>query len=316
MEDIRIVFLGTPDFAVESLHRIVDHQIQVLAVVTTPDKPAGRGLKIRESAVKAFAVSHDIPVLQPDDLKDPHFIEQLRSYNANLFVVVAFRKLPDEVWSMPALGTFNLHASLLPQYRGAAPINHAIMNGEKSTGVTTFFLNSGIDTGKIILNREQEIGPDETAGELHDRLMSSGAELVIETIEAIASGQCTPQNQPTAISPLKTAQRLFRAHGRIDWTKSASEVHNHVRGLSPYPGAWGILRTEGHESEIKIQRSGLVPGNHSLRPGQVVVTDDKRLLVACSDGMIALLTVQPAGKKSMNIREFINGLRSTELEFL
>lgn len=316
MKDIRIVFMGTPEFAVEALRRIVDYPFQVVAVVTVPDKPAGRGLKVKESAVKSFAVARGIPVLQPDNLREEAFIEQLQSYQANLFVVVAFRKLPDEIWSMPPLGTFNLHASLLPQYRGAAPINHAVMNGERFTGVTTFFLNSGIDTGKIILNSQLEIAPDETAGELHDRLMNKGAGLVIETIALIAGKQCLPKEQPTATSELKKAPRLFREHCRINWNQDATSVHNHIRGLSPYPGAWAVIQTGKQESEIKILKSAIATLNQSSEPGQAEITEDSRLLVACSDGFIELLMVQPAGKKSMNSREYINGLRSSELRFL
>jgi len=315
MEDIRIVFMGTPDFAVESLRSLIESQFRVLAVVTVPDKPAGRGLKVKESSVKSYAVAQGIPVLQPGNLVDPIFIDQLRSFKANLFVVVAFRKLPDEVWQMPSLGTFNLHASLLPQYRGAAPINHAVMNGEQMTGVTTFFLNSGIDTGKIILNRIIEIGPDETAGELHDRLMSEGASLVIETMNAIASGNCYPKDQPSIDGPLKKAPRLFREHCRIDWNKTTNEVHNHIRGLSPYPGAWSVLKIKEQTQEIKLLRSGVADAEHKLMPGQARISEDSKLLVGCADGVIALLVVQPAGKKSMSTNEFINGLRSTELTF-
>ncbi|HPG32310.1 MAG: methionyl-tRNA formyltransferase [Lentimicrobiaceae bacterium] len=315
-KNIRIVFMGTPEFAVETLQMITAHKYDIAAVVTVPDKPAGRGLKVRESAVKSFAVKQGIPVLQPANLKDPEFLHQLSRFGANLFIVVAFRKLPEEVWAMPALGTFNLHASLLPQYRGAAPINHAVMNGEDITGVTTFFLNSGIDTGKIILNRALPIEPDETAGELHDRLMKTGAELVIETIESIASGHCQPQDQPVVDSKIKSAPRLFREHTRITWNRPRLDVHNQIRGLSPYPGAWAILKTEKAENEIKILRSSLSEKQDIAEPGHVIISDHTKISVACLDGYIDLKIVQPAGKKSMNSTEFINGLKSTELRFL
>ena len=315
MEKIRIVFMGTPEFAVESLRQLIEHQFDIAAVVTVPDKPAGRGLKLRESAVKNFAISHKLPVLQPERLKDPDFIAQLDSFQANLFIIVAFRKLPDEIWTMPRLGTFNLHASLLPQYRGAAPINHAIINGESISGVTTFFLNSGIDTGKIIMSRAVPIGPDETAGDLHDKLMVAGSSLVIETVEAIASGNCILKDQPPATSGLKAAPRIFREQCLIDWSKPAREVHNLIRGLSPYPGAYSVIKTDKGLSEIKILRSLIADNPEDKMPGETLKINGDRLLVSCAGGFIEILQLQAAGKKAMSAGEFLRGTRSEVLQF-
>ncbi len=315
MNKLRIVFMGTPEFAVEPLRQLIDHNFEIVAVVTVPDKPAGRGLKLKESAVKQFAVSRNIPVLQPESLKNPDFIIALQSLKANLFIVVAFRKLPDQVWMMPEFGTFNLHASLLPQYRGAAPINHAIINGETETGVTTFFINSGIDTGKIIMNRSIEIGPDETAGDIHDRLMITGAALVVETVKAIAEGNCKVVDQPNSLSGLKPAPRIFREHCQIDWTKPANAVHNLIRGLSPYPGAFSILTTHKGPLEVKILGSTLSPAIDKTTPGEVFILNNNRLFVSCSDGVLELLEIQASGKKAMSTAEFLRGLRSDLLCF-
>ncbi|MBK6346426.1 MAG: methionyl-tRNA formyltransferase [Bacteroidales bacterium] len=315
MEKIRIVFMGTPEFAVESLKQLLEYNYEVAAVVTVPDKPAGRGLKLRESAVKSFALSHNLPVLQPERLKDQTFIDEISSFQANLFIVVAFRKLPDEIWSLPRFGTFNLHASLLPQYRGAAPINHAIINGETLSGVTTFFINSGIDTGKIILNRSVAIAPDETAGDLHDKLMVAGSSLVIETVEAIASGNCSLKDQPLVTSGLKPAPRIFREQCRIDWSKPVTEVHNLIRGLSPYPGAYSSIKTDKGLSEVKILRSLLYVGSGTETPGETVKIDSNRLLVSCADGLLEIIQLQAAGKKAMSAGEFMRGIRSDVLQF-
>lgn len=307
--------MGTPEFAVGSLSTLINSNKEVVAVVTVPDKPAGRGLKLRESAVKQYALSRHLPVLQPVSLKDPDFIEELKSYNANLFVVVAFRKLPDEVWSLPESGTFNLHASLLPDYRGAAPINHAVINGESMTGVTTFFLNSEIDTGRIILNRSVEIGPDETAGELHDRLMVTGAELTLETVNAIESGTFTLTEQPKATNPLKSAPRIFRKDCQINWNEPALKVHNLIRGLSPYPGAFSSMHTTNGTIEVKIIRSAIASFEAILMPGETAIRDN-RLYAACAGGFIEILQLQPAGKKAMETPDFLRGLRSTQIRFL
>ncbi|MHC1775747.1 MAG: methionyl-tRNA formyltransferase [Lentimicrobium sp.] len=315
MKKLRIVFMGTPEFAVESLRHLLENGYEISTVVTVPDKPAGRGLKLKESAVKQFAVSQGLRIMQPVSLKDPEFIGALSLLNANLFVVVAFRKLPDELWKMPEYGTFNLHASLLPDYRGAAPINHAVINGEPVTGVTTFFLNSEIDTGKIIMNRSVKIEPDETAGELHDRLMITGAQLVVETVKAISEGTCNVVDQPATVKGLKQAPRIFREHCKIDWTKTVCEVHNLIRGLSPYPGAFSRLTSGGHLTEVKILRSTIISNSEKLLPGEVKILDRARLLVSCSDGFIEILQLQAAGKKEMMASDFLRGIKTSTLFF-
>lgn len=315
MNDISIVFMGTPEFAVASLQRIVESGYRVPAVVTVPDKPAGRGLKIRQSAVKQYALEHGIGVLQPDKLNDTGFLDELKNLGANLFVVVAFRKLPEAVWSLPELGCFNLHASLLPQYRGAAPINHAVMNGETVTGVTTFFINEGIDTGKIIMRSELPVGADETAGELHDRLKEAGAGLVLKTIENIAANKCFPTEQPLRNEPLRTAPRIFREQCFINWDKTAQEVHNLIRGLSPYPGAISFLTGETAGKEVKLLRSALTGEIAGTTPGYAKIVSDNRLFVACADQYIEITTIQPAGKKVMQAGEFLRGLRVTGIAF-
>lgn len=306
--------MGTPEFAVGALSTLINNNKEVVAVVTVPDKPAGRGLKLKESAVRQYALSQHLPVLQPVSLKDPAFIEELKTYTANLFVVVAFRKLPDEVWSLPDFGTFNLHASLLPDYRGAAPINHAVINGESITGVTTFFLNSEIDTGRIILNRSLEIGPDETAGELHDRLMVTGAELTLETVNAIESGNFTLTEQPMNVHPLKGAPRIFRKDCQINWNEPALKVHNLIRGLSPYPGAFSSMHTTNGTIEVKIIRSVISSFEAILLPGESVIRDN-RLYIACAGGFIEILQLQPAGKRAMETADFLRGMRSEQIRF-
>ncbi len=315
MEKVQIVFMGTPEFAVESLRLLIENHYKIAAVVTVPDKPAGRGLKLKESAVKLYAASLGLRVLQPSNLIDSEFINELKSLNANLFIVVAFRKLPEAVWMMPALGTFNLHASLLPNYRGAAPINHAVINGESVTGVTTFFLNSEIDTGKIIMRQSVEIGFDETAGELHDQLMVAGAKLVVETVNAIAEGSCRTEVQSGNITGLKPAPRIFRHHCKVDWSKPAFEVHNLIRGLSPHPGAYSNLKSGGHITEVKILRSVMCNSEENLQPGEVLIKEGKRLLVSCSDGFIEIIQLQASGKKAMMTNDFLRGIKSDTLHF-
>ncbi|MBK6967172.1 MAG: methionyl-tRNA formyltransferase [Bacteroidales bacterium] len=315
MKKVRIVFMGTPEFAVESLRQLAENGYEIAAVVTVPDKPAGRGLKMKESAVKRFAVSQGMNVLQPANLKDAEFISELSSLNANLFVVVAFRKLPDVVWMMPEYGTFNLHASLLPDYRGAAPINHAVINGEHVTGVTTFFLNSEIDTGRIILNRLVSIGPDETAGELHDRMMITGAQLVVETVRAIEQETFNVLDQPATAKGIKPAPRIFREHCKIDWSKTAGEVHNLIRGLSPYPGAYSRMISGEQMIEVKILRSAIIRTDEKLVPGEVTIADRNRLLVSCSDSYIEILQMQASGKKEMRASDFLRGIRNSTLFF-
>ena len=250
---LRIVFLGTPEFAVESLDRIHSAGYDIAAIVTMPDKPAGRGHRLLQSPVKQWAVAHDIKVLQPVSLKDPEFIGELQSLNANLFVVIAFRMLPEVVWRMPELGTFNLHASLLPRYRGAAPINHAVMNGDKTTGVTTFFLKHEIDTGDIIAQRSIEIDPDEDAGSVHDRLMHLGADLTLETLQSIVDGTLHTISQEQLLTSGEEptpAPKIFRDTCRIDWNRNAADIHNHIRGLAPYPAAWIMRRTQQEQRSI------------------------------------------------------------------
>lgn len=337
MKDNAIIYMGTPDFAVEPLKRLIAESYHIAAVVTVADKPAGRGLKLHYSPVKQFAIEHNIPVLQPLKLNDPAFIEELKEFNADLFIVVAFRKLPEAVWKLPRLGCFNLHASLLPQYRGAAPINHAVINGETTTGVTTFFLNDEIDTGKIIKQREINIGPDETAGELHDRMMNIGADLVAETVEAIFSNNFTATDQKDKVAnadykkdaeqssyltnvgdnniELKKAPKIFRNDCRINWQQDALEIHNFIRGLSPYPGSFSILSTREGESELKVLKSALTNMPNQGEAGNVIYENSK-LLIGCSDLYLELLTVQPAGKKAMPSSDFLRGMRSEIISFV
>lgn len=296
--------MGTPDFAVASLDALVQANFDVVAVVTAPDKPAGRGQKLNESAVKKYAVEKGIPVLQPEKLKNPEFIEELRSYKADLQVVVAFRMLPEIVWNMPAKGTINLHGSLLPQYRGAAPINHAIINGEKESGVTTFFLKQEIDTGDIILSDSVPIADDETAGELHDKLMVVGANLLVKTLRAIEANNITEQPQPQN-DDLKHAPKIFKEDCKIDWNSPAQTIHNLIRGLSPYPTAFTMLNEKNlkvFKAEIEDKEPGIVAGGF--------LTDGKTYLkFAAKDGFIKLLDIQYEGKKRMLIEDFLRGMR-------
>ncbi|MDQ0638123.1 methionyl-tRNA formyltransferase [Pedobacter sp. W3I1] len=301
---MKIVFMGTPDFAVASLDALVQANFDVVAVVTAPDKPAGRGQKLNESAVKKYAVEKGIPVLQPEKLKNPEFIEKLKSYQADLQVVVAFRMLPEIVWSMPVKGTINLHGSLLPQYRGAAPINHAIINGEKESGVTTFFLKQEIDTGDIILSDRVPIADDETAGELHDKLMVVGANLLVKTLHAIEANKVTEQPQPQN-GDLKHAPKIFKEDCKIDWNSPAQTIHNLIRGLSPYPTAFTLLNEKNlkvFKAEIEDKEPGIVAGGF--------LTDGKTYLkFAAKDGFIKLLDIQYEGKKRMLIEDFLRGMR-------
>lgn len=312
-KDLKIVFLGTPEFAVYSLDRIVSGGYNVAAVVTMPDKPAGRGKKIMQSPVKQYAVDHQLPVLQPIKLKDTEFVEQLRAINADLFIVIAFRMLPEIVWQMPRLGTFNLHASLLPRYRGAAPINWAVINGDTETGVTTFFLKHEIDTGDIIARERIEIGPDDNVGDVHDRLMVLGADLTIKTIDSILDGslKTIPQDQMAAMeSTLPTpAPKIFHDTCHIDWARAASEVHNLVRGMSPYPGAWSMVADGDSEPfSMKIYQTKLTGRVATDIPGSIVV-ESGRLLVNTADEQIEVLTLQAPGKRRMTSEEYLRGWR-------
>ena len=311
-EDLRIVFFGTPEFAVASLDALVKGGYNVVAVVTMPDKPAGRGKHLAQSDVKRYAVEHGLPLLQPERLKDENFVEALRACRADLFIVIAFRMLPEVVWTMPPLGTFNLHASLLPRYRGAAPINRAVMNGDTVTGVTTFMLKHEIDTGDVLRQESIEIGPDENAGSVHDRLMALGAELTVDTVEHIVAGDLrpTPQDQLVKDAAPTPAPKIFKADCRIDWELSAEEIHNHVRGLAPYPAAWTELA--GAEGEaplsVKILATRCSADNAGLAPGHFALSG-KRVLAGCGSGSLEIVELQPAGKRAMSAADFVRGLR-------
>ena len=307
MRKVKIVFLGTPDFAVASLEKLVNSKFHVVGVITAPDRPAGRGRKISESAVKKYALANGLAVLQPTNLKDPEFLERLKSLGGNLFVVVAFRMLPQVVWQMPEYGTFNLHASLLPQYRGAAPINWAVINGETETGVTTFFINEKIDTGEIIMQERAHIGENETAGELHDRLMILGAELVLQTVSLIDSGNAISQIQPDSAG-LKPAPKIHKETCRIDWQKNAEEIINHIRGLSPYPAAWTTLHNDDQIIDLKIFRASFTPHDHTVEPGSVSATK-KEIKISVLGGYIFPEEIQISGKRRMTIQEVLNGLK-------
>lgn len=308
---LRIVFLGTPDFAVASLKSLLDHGLQVVAVVTAPDKPAGRSKGLKASAVKVFAEANELPVLQPTNLKAPEFVETLASYKADLQIVVAFRMMPEVVWNQPPMGTFNLHASLLPQYRGAAPINRAVMNGETETGVTTFQLQHAIDTGSVLLQEKVAIGPDENVGVIHDRLMALGAGLVVKTVAGLAEGSIAPKPQSNTADgiPLKEAPKIFREDCRINWQWKATQVHNHIRGLSPYPAAWTeLISPDGVRTACKISSSSLSEETPNAQPGNIATDGKQHLRVATADGWVTLHQLQPAGKRSLPVRDILNGL--------
>jgi len=311
MKDLRIIFMGTPDFAVGILDAMYQNNFPIVAVITAPDRPAGRGQKLKYSAVKEYALEKQLPLLQPTNLKDEAFLEELASYQANLQVVVAFRMLPAVVWQMPAYGTFNLHASLLPDYRGAAPINWAIINGETKTGVTTFFIDEKIDTGAIILKRETAIGAKETAGELHDRLMLLGAETVVETLQLIQKDEVKVVNQPA--EDTKTAYKLNRENCKIDFTKTGVEIEQLIRGLSPYPAAWCNLidRDSQQEWSIKIEEAHFEKEEHELPVGQLITTK-KTMKAAVQNGFLNLVKLQLPGKKMMLANEVLNGQSFSE----
>jgi methionyl-tRNA formyltransferase len=322
--NLRIVFMGTPEFAVESLKALVENGYNVVGVITAPDKPAGRGLKVFEPAVKQYArlrngqaVEAGLIVLQPEKLKNPDFLAQLESLKPDLQIVVAFRMLPEAVWTMPPLGTFNLHASLLPQYRGAAPLNWAIINGETWTGLTTFLLTREIDTGNIILQEKEPIGSGDTVGDLHDRLMVKGAAMVMKTVDLLASGHFQPVSQDTLVSDhsdLKPAPKLSRETIRIDWNKPADRIRNLIRGLSPYPAAWTTLRntSNGLETELKVFYAETEIIFHGNIPGTITSDGRKYLKIACPDGWIKITDLQLAGKKRMKIEEFLRGFQHLE----
>lgn len=311
MEKLRIVFMGTPEFAVGILDCIIKNNYSVVGVITAADKPAGRGQKIKYSAVKEYALAHNLRLLQPTNLKEESFLEELKSLNATLQIVVAFRMLPKVVWEMPELGTFNLHASLLPNYRGAAPINWAIINGETKTGVTTFFIDDKIDTGAMILSSEIDIDPTENAGQLHDRLIHLGSKTVINTLELIEKGNVITTIQKDA-SEIKSAFKLNKENCKIDWTKSALEINNLIRGLSPYPAAWCILSDKKEEWNVKIYDTKVLFEDHDLTTGTLICTK-KEMKIAVENGYIQILNLQFPGKKKMTASEFLNGISfSTE----
>jgi methionyl-tRNA formyltransferase len=310
MEKLRIVFMGTPEFAVGILDTIIKNDYEVVGVITAADKPAGRGQKIKYSAVKEYALEHNLNLLQPTNLKDEAFLAKLQSLNANLQVVVAFRMLPEIVWRMPKLGTFNLHASLLPDYRGAAPINWAIINGETKTGVTTFFIDDKIDTGAMILSKTTAINAEESAGTLHDRLMHLGSEAVAETLAIIEKGNVNTAIQGNT-AEIKTAYKLNRENCKVDWAKSAIEIHNLIRGLSPYPAAWCFFKDNGEEWNVKLYDAKIIPEEHSLKIGQIITTK-KEIKIAVGDGFIQILNLQFPGKKKMQAHELLNGVTFSE----
>lgn len=309
-KDLKIVFMGTPEFAEISLRRLVESGYNIVGVVTMPDKPAGRGHKLQASPVKLYATEQGLKVMQPERLKDESFISELQSLNADLQIVVAFRMLPEMVWAMPPMGTFNLHASLLPQYRGAAPINWAIINGEKKTGVTTFFLKHEIDTGEIIEQVETPIDDEDDFGSVYYRLADIGATLVTKTVDDIISGnvKSTPQECLTTDGELKPAPKIFKETCRIDWKQPASKIHDLIRGVSPAPAAWTELHEEGKEPvTIKITQSRVEPAAHDLACGSIVTDNKKSLKVATGDGYVEILTMQFPGKKRLAVDEILRG---------
>jgi methionyl-tRNA formyltransferase len=302
-KDLRIIFMGTPDFAIPSLRILIESGYHIVAVITAQDKPRGRGRKLTPPPVKSFAQEHNIPVLQPPNLKDSVFVDELKSFKANLQVVVAFRMLPEVVWSMPEYGTFNLHASLLPNYRGAAPINWVLINGETRTGLTTFFIKHEIDTGNIIFLEEVDISYHDDAGSLHDKLMIRGADLVLKTVRAIEEDSCKVKVQEDK-PELKKAPKIFREMCEIDWNQDSTQVYNFVRGLSPFPGAWVVLNNKMY----KIFRVQVLSEDDQVNAPGVFETDSKSFLnIQCSKGIVTITELQPEGKRKMKIEDFFRG---------
>jgi methionyl-tRNA formyltransferase len=308
MNKLKVVFFGTPDFARASLEAIHTSAHEVVGVVTVADKASGRGQKVHQSPVKTYAVEHDLPLFQPEKLRNEEFLSQIQSLNADIFVVVAFRMMPKVLFSMPRLGTFNLHASLLPDYRGAAPINYAIINGETKSGVTTFFINEKIDEGNILLQAETEISPEDNAGTLHDRLMEIGAKLVVETLDGLAEGKLTeiPQNQKE--NP-KTAYKIFKEDTKIDWEKEVEVIHNFIRGMSPYPAAFTILEVGGEQKILKIFKGKFQKIEHSKENGEIEISKNEFKIYA-KNGVYFPEELQLEGKKRMNLKDFLNGFHS------
>ena len=308
--DLRIVFMGTPEFAVGTLKLLVENAYQIVGVITAPDKPAGRGQKLHQSDVKKYALSQNLTLLQPTNLKDAQFLEELKTLNANIQIVVAFRMLPEVVWSMPEYGTFNLHASLLPDYRGAAPIHWAIINGEEKTGVTTFFIDEKIDTGAIILQKEVAIKSNETVGTLHDELQQIGSELVLETLQLIAADKVTTTIQSKIEQP-KTAYKLDKDNCQIDWTESLDAIYNKVRGLNPFPAAWTHLKTKDHKLMVKLFEVDKEEIAHSEAVGTITTTKSE-LKVSVQGGYLIIKEMQLPGKRKMDIRSLLNGFNFSE----
>ena len=308
-DELRIVYMGTPEFAVASLDALVSGGYNVVGVVTMPDKPAGRGYKVQFSAVKEYALAHKLPLLQPEKLKDEQFLEDLKTLKADLQIVVAFRMLPEVVWNMPPMGTFNLHGSLLPQYRGAAPINWAIINGEKETGVTTFFLQHEIDTGDLILQKKIAIHRTDNAETIHDQLMALGAQTVVETVDCILDGTAPKMPQPAA-AELKMAPKIFKETCKINWDNDCESIYNFVRGLSPYPTAWSELMNDNTPSiPMKIYEVTTEQTSHTHTHGTIITDGKKDLKVACKDGFVIIQSLQLSGKKRMNSDEFLRGYK-------
>lgn len=310
MEKLRIVFMGTPEFAVGILDTILKNNYEIVGVITAADKPAGRGQKIKYSDVKEYALENNLTLLQPTNLKDEGFLSELKALNANLQIIVAFRMLPKAVWEMPKNGTFNLHASLLPNYRGAAPINWAIINGETKTGVTTFYIDDKIDTGAMILSSEIAIDEEENAGQLHDRLMVLGSETVLKTLQLIEAKNVVPKIQENN-NDIKTAYKLDKDNCKIDWLQSAKEIHNLIRGLSPYPVAWCYFKDHEQEWNVKIYESKIIDQGHSETVGKIITTK-KELKIAVANGFIQILSLQFPGKKKMTASELLNGMSFSE----
>lgn len=310
MEKLKIVFMGTPDFAVGILDTIYQKNYEIVGVITAPDKPAGRGQKVSTSAVKEYALEKNLRLLQPTNLKSEDFLAELKSLEANLQVVVAFRMLPEVVWKMPKLGTFNLHASLLPEYRGAAPINWAIINGENKTGVTSFFIDDKIDTGAMILSKATEIGANETAGELHDRMMHLGSETVLETLQLIEAGKAITtlqENNPD----VKTAYKLNKENCKIDWSQSGQTIFNLIRGLSPYPAAWTFIKDGENKWNVKIYLASFEEKTHSDTIGKITTTK-KEIFISTKDGILKIASLQFPGKKRILAHELLNGISFSE----
>lgn len=309
MRDLRIVFMGTPDFAVTILKHLVDNNYNIVGVITATDKPSGRGRKINESAVKKYALSENLTVLQPKNLKSEEFHKDLKTLNADLQIIVAFRMLPKAVWQMPKLGTFNLHASLLPEYRGAAPIHWAIINGEKTTGATTFFIDDKIDTGEIILQEKTIITDEENVGSLHDKLMYLGADLVTKTVNLIADGKVTTKKQPELEE--KLAPKLHSKNTKIDWSDSLDNVYNKIRGLNPFPSAWTVIKNRDEEVSAKIYASRKIKELHNYEFGTIIFSK-KEMKVAVKNGFINITEIKLAGKKKMDVVSLLNGYSFSE----